>query len=160
MTRHPRLPALIVLVSAATLGALYLVAWGQIEKHWKNGGNQTLDALKKQVETEGKSPRGVSAETWLAYADALANAKQFAPAADAYKEVIALQPSKRDAKFQCGLALAQADAPNPFYDYLKELVYGDPKVAEDLFNRPETQTYLKEDRFVSLAKEAKNQAMD
>jgi tetratricopeptide (TPR) repeat protein len=160
MTRHPRLPALIVLVAATTLGALYLVAWGRIEKRWKNGGNQTLAALQKQVESEGKSAKGVSAETWQAYADALVNARQFAPAADAYKEAIALQPSRRDTKFQCGLALAQAGAPDRLYDFLKELVYGDARVAEDLLNRPEAQKFLKEERFASLAKEAKNQAMD
>src|SRR4051794_50468 len=113
MTRHPRLPALIVLVVATSLGALYLVAWGQVEKYWK-GGNQNLDALRKQVEAEGKAGT-VSAQTWLAYADALANAKRFAAASDAYKEVISLQPGKRDAKFQCGLALAQAGASGPFY---------------------------------------------
>jgi len=158
MTRHPRLPALIVLVAATTLGALYLVAWGQVEKYWK-GGNQNLDALRKQVEAEGKAGT-VSAQTWRAYADALVNAKQFAPASDAYKEVIALQPGNRDPKFQCGLALAQAGASAPFYDFLKELVYSDAKVAEDLFARPEAQKYLSEERFSSLAKEAKNQAMD
>ena len=159
MTRHPRLPALIVFVVAAALGGLYLVAWGQVEKYWKRGGNQTLDALRTQVEAEGRAGT-VSPETWLAYADALVAAKQFAPASDAYKEVIALQPGKRDPKFQCGLALAQAGASGPFYDFLKELVYSDAKVAEDLFSRPEAQPYLKDERFASLAKEAKNQAMD
>jgi hypothetical protein len=159
MTRHPRLPALIVLVAATTVGALYLVTWGHVERYWKGGGNQTLEALRKRVEAEGKGGR-VSAETWLAYADALNDDKQFAAAADAYREVIALQPTKRDPKFQCGLALAQAGAANPFYDFVKDLVYGDAKVAEDLFNRPEAQQYLKEERFASLAKEAKNQAMD
>jgi len=158
MIRHPRLPALIVFVVAATLGALYLVAWGQVEKYWR-GGNQTLDALRKKVEAEGKAG-AVSAETWLAYADALVNAKRFADASEAYKEVISLQPGKRDPKFQCGLALAQAGASGPFYDFLKELVYSDAKVAEDLFSRPEAQPYLKDERFTSLAKEAKNQAMD
>src|SRR4051812_21866902 len=160
MKRYPRMPALMVLVGAALLGAVYVVAWGRVEKYWKNGGDQTLDGLRKRVEAEGKTPKGVSAETWLAYADALLGAKQFGPASDAYKEVIALQPSRRDPKFQCGLALAQAGEANPFYDFLKELVYGDAKVAEDLFGRPEAQPYLKEDRFASLAKEAKNQAMD
>jgi hypothetical protein len=160
MTRHPRLPALIVLVAATTLGALYLVAWGRVEKYWKKGGDRTVDALQKQVEAEGKTTKGVSAETWQAYAEALVGAKQFAAAADAFKEVIALRPGQKDAKFQCGLALAQAGAPNPFYDFLKELVYGDARVAEDLFSRPEAQKYLKEERFASLAKEAKNQAMD
>ena len=159
MTRHPRLPALIVFVVAATLGALYLVAWGQVEKYWKGGGNQTLDALRKQVEAEGKAG-AVSAATWRAYADALVNAKQFAAASDAYKEVIAIEPGKRDPKFQCGLALAQAGTSGPFYDFLKELVYSDAKVAEELLGRPEAQPYLKDERFTSLAKEAKNQAMD
>ena len=160
MKRYPRMPALIVLTVAVLLGAAYVVAWGRVEKYWKKGGDQTLEALRKRVETEGKTDKGVSAETWGAYADALVNAKQFGAAADAYKEVIALQPGKRDPRFQCGLALAQAGAADPFYDFLKEMVYSDAKVTEDLFARPEAQPYLKEERFASLAKEAKNQAMD
>ena len=172
MTRHPRTPALIILAVAALLGGFYVTAWGRIEKLWKKTGDQTVESLEKRIAAEGKTPAGVSAATWRAYAEALADAKRFAAAAAAYKEVIALQPGQRDPKFQRGLALAQAGkqpganpdearaAADEFYSFQKELVYGEAKIAVDLFDRPEGQKYLAEERFVSLAKEAKNQAMD
>lgn len=168
MTRHPRTPALIILISATALGTLYVVASAQIQKHRKQTGSQTLESLAKRITDEGKQPGGVSPDAWRAYADALMAAKQFDEAGKAYKEVIALRPGERTAKFQCGLALAQAgqqkDAPSTaaddFYNFQKELVYGEAKLAVDLFDTPEAQPYLKDDRFASLAKEAKNQAMD
>ena len=44
---------------------------------------------------------------------------------------------------------------------LRVLVYSsDAKLAQELFDRPEAQKYLAEERFSSLSKEAKNQAMD
>jgi predicted Zn-dependent protease len=168
MTRHPRTPALIILVIAAAVGTVYVVAYAQIQKHRNKTGNQTLEALAKRITDEGKQPGGVSPDAWRAYADALMTAKQFDEAAKAYKEVIALQPGDRKVKFQCGLALAQAgqqphappSAADDFYTFQKELVYGEAKLAVDLFDTPEAQPYLKDDRFASLAKEAKNQAMD
>jgi len=160
MTRHPRTPALIILVTAFAIGTVYVVASAQIQKHRKQTGDHTLEALARRITEEGKRPAGVSADAWRAYADALMNAKQFDQAAKAYKEVIALKPDDRKSKFQCGLALAQANAADDFYNYQKELVYGEAKLAVDLFDAPEAQKYLKDDRFASLAKEAKNQAMD
>ena len=168
MTRHPRTPALIILVVAAAIGTAYVVAQAQIQKHRNKTGDHTLEALARRITDEGKRPGGVSPDAWRAYADALLSAKQFDEAAKAYKEVIALRPGERNAKFQCGLALAQAgqqknaptSATDDFYDFQKELVYGEAKLAVDLFDAPEAQPYLKQDRFASLAKEAKNQAMD
>ena len=168
MTRHPRTPALIVLVAATALGALYVAAWGRVEKYLKGSANQTLEALARRIAEEGKRPGGVSADAWQAYAQALTDARQHTEAAKAWKEVVALRPNERDAKFQCGLALALAglepgappEAANEFYEFQKQLVYGEATVAKNLFERPEIQKYLKEDRFASLSKEANNQAMD
>jgi hypothetical protein len=47
-----------------------------------------------------------------------------------------------------------------FYSFQKDLVYSEAKLAVELFERPETQRFLSEERFANLAKEAKNQAMD
>ena len=163
MNRYPRKPALLILLVAATLGVAYVAAWGKIERYLKKQpGDHSIEALEKKIAAE-QGPDGTgkaSAATWRAYAEALAEARQHARAAAAFKEVLALEPYHRDAKFQCGLALALAGQADEFYNFQKELVYGEAKLAVDLFERPEAQKYLSEERFSSLAKEAKNQAMD
>jgi hypothetical protein len=95
-----------------------------------------------------------------AYGDALVAAKEFGRAAAAYREVLEVEPGNRAVKYQRGLALAQANAPELFYQFQKDLVYSEPKLAVEIFERAEAQKYLSEERFSSLAKEAKNQAMD
>jgi tetratricopeptide (TPR) repeat protein len=160
MNRYPRKPAMIVLLATLALGVFYVTAWGRIERLWKKQpGDQSLVALEKRIESEGKAG-GVKIETWRAYGAALLEAKQFAKAATAFREVLAMDPQQRDAKFQCGLALAQAGAADEFYSFQKDLVYSEAKLAVELFERPETQGYLAQERFANLAKEAKNQAMD
>src|SRR5258706_11875175 len=161
MNRYPSKQALIVVLIALTLGVVYVTAWAKIEQLWKKQPtDQNLEALKRKVAEETKSPGGVSVATWRAYGEALSDAKQFAPAAVAFREALAIDPAQRDAKFQCGLALAQAGAADEFYDFLKDLVYSEAKLAVELFERPEAQKYLAQERFASLSKEAKNQAMD
>jgi tetratricopeptide (TPR) repeat protein len=160
VTRHPRKPALIVVLLALGVGVFYVKAWGKIERLWtKQPGEQSVEALEKRVAQESKTGK-VSVATWTAYANALSDAKQYTKAAAAYREVLAIDPTQRGAKFQVGLALAQAGAADEFYYYQKDLVYGEPKLAVELFDRPEAQKYMSEDRFVALSKEAKSQAMD
>ena len=151
---------MIVLLVTLALGTFYVTAWGKIERLWKKQpGDQSVVALEKRIEEE-RGGAGVKVETWRAYGAALSDAKRFKDAAKAFQEVLAIDPQQRDAKFQCGLALAQAGAADEFYTFQKELVYSEAKLAVELFERPETQHYLAEERFASLAKEAKNQAMD
>jgi cytochrome c-type biogenesis protein CcmH/NrfG len=160
MNRYPRKPALLVLLVTATIGVVYVTAWGRIEQIWKKQtGDRSIAALEKQIENETKTGT-VKASTWRAYGDALADGKEFGKAATAYKEALALEPFQRDVKFQCGLALAQAGASDDFYNFQKDLVYSDAKTAVELFDRPEAKKYLSESRFSALVKEAKNQAMD
>lgn len=154
---------MLILLVAATLGVAYVTAWGTIERYLKKQpADQGIQALEKQIaDAQGPEGRGtVPAATWRAYAQALADARQYARAAVAYKEVLAIEPYNRDAKFQCGLSLALAGQADEFYNFQKELVYGEAKLAVELFERPEAQRYLAEDRFSALSKEAKNQAMD
>jgi hypothetical protein len=160
MNQYPRKPALIVLLVALTLGVVYVSAWGQIEKLWKKqGSTQGIDALEAKI-AQLKASGGVPAATWLEYANALVEAKQYAKAAAAYKELLLIEPFHHDAKFQCGLAYAMAGASDDFYNFQKDLVYSEPKLAVDLFERPETQRFRAEKRFADLVNEAKNQAMD
>ena len=160
MTRHPRLPALIVLSSPATLASATSWPGGR----WRSIGrrrNQTLDALRKQVEAEGKAG-AVSAGDVAGLRGRTRErlSKRFAAASNAYQGGHRARAGRAGSEIPVRLVLAQAGASGPFYDFLKELVYSDAKVAEETFSRPEGQPYLKDERFTSLAKEAKNQAMD
>ena len=160
MNHYPRKPALIVVVVALTLGVIYVSAWGRIERLWKKQpADQSIEALKQRID-EGLKKGNVPIATWQAYGEALADAKQYTAAAAAFQEVLAQDPAKREAKFGCGLALAQANKPDEFYAFLKDMVFGEPKLAVELFERPEAQKFMGEARFAALSKEAKNQAMD
>jgi tetratricopeptide (TPR) repeat protein len=160
MKRYPRTPASLIVLGALALGVLYVVAWGRVEQLWKHQpGERSVEALEKRLAEEQKTGRA-SAATWRAYGDALVEAKRWSDAATAFKEVLAIEPANRNAKFQCGLALAQSGQADEFYKFQKELVYGEAKLAVELFERPEAQRYLAEERFSALSKEAKNQAMD
>jgi tetratricopeptide (TPR) repeat protein len=160
MNQYPRKPALIVLLVATVLGVVYVSAWGKIEKLWKKQPDaQSLEAMEANIaELEKKGT--VPAATWSAYANALMNAKEYSKAAAAFKEVLSVEPFQHDAKFQCGLALAMGGDADGFYDFQKNLIYSEPKLAVDIFDRPETQGFRKEKRFADLVNEAKNQAMD
>lgn len=156
MNRYSRKPALIILVVATTLGVAYMVAWGQVERYLKKkNGDQSIEAIEQKIAAGDHS-----AQTWNSYADALLAAKQFGKAADAYKQVIALQPFKRDAKFQCGICLAHANRKEEFFAFAKEQVYSEAKLAVELLDRPEAQAFSNDPRFAALKDEARNQAMD
>jgi cytochrome c-type biogenesis protein CcmH/NrfG len=161
MLRYRRTPALIVLVVMALLGVGYVLAWDRVERLWKKSpGEQSIQALEKRMADGDKS-----AGTWSAYAEALAKAKEHARAANAYKELIKLEPGKKEAKFQCAVCLANAaQGENRYldelYNFLNELLLAEPKLTMEILDRPETQKFMGEDRFVALKTEAKNQAMD
>src|SRR5258706_3481561 len=101
MNRYPRKPALIVVLIALTLGVVYVTAWAKIEQLWKKQPtDQNLEALKRKVAEETKSPGGVSVATWRAYGEALSDAKQFAPAAAGVREAVVIDPDHPDATVQ------------------------------------------------------------
>jgi tetratricopeptide (TPR) repeat protein len=160
MNRYPRKPALIVLAIVVLLGGAYLIAWNRAEaKNREKAGGNSVEAIEKKI-AEEKAGGVVSLATWRAYGDALMDAKEFAKAAVAFQELLQLDPRLRDVKFQRGLALAQSGAGDAFYQFQKDLVYSEPKLALEIFERAETQRYQAEERFSSLAREAKHQAMD
>jgi cytochrome c-type biogenesis protein CcmH/NrfG len=160
MNHHPRKPAVIVLTVAAVLAGVFLVAWNKVEAYYKEkrGGN-TIEAMEQRI-AEEKKAGAVSPQTWLAFGQLLMDGREYDRAAAAFKEVLEIQPLNRDAKFQRGLALAQSGQSDAFYQFQKDLVYSEAKLAVELFERTEAQRYLGEDRFSALEKEAKNQAMD
>lgn len=151
MNRYYRLPSLFVLLIVVGAGALYLHRYGRA-----NGtGGQGLEALEKIIQ-KGKADK----ETWLSYAEALSAAGKFDRAAQAFKKVLEIEPSHRQAKVGCALSLAQAAKADDLYAYVKDLVFSEPKLAMDLLERPELSTYMSDARFEALQKEAKAQAMD
>ena len=156
MRRYRRMPAAIILAVIGVLGVGYVLAWDRVERIWKKSpGEQSVSALEKKIADGDKS-----AGTWMAYGEALAKAKDYARAAVAYKEVIRLEPVRKDAKFQCAVCLAQAGKADELHDYMKELVVAEPKLAMEILDRPEAQKFVSEERFAQLKVEARNQAMD
>ena len=155
MRRYRRMPAVIILAVIGVLGAGYVLAWDKVERIWKKSPvEQSVEALEKKIAAGDQS-----AATWLAYAEAL-KAKDPGRAATAYQQVIKLEPGHKEAKFQCALCLANAARANELHDFLKELVYAEPKLAMMILDRPEAQKYVSEERFALLKTEARNQAMD
>jgi tetratricopeptide (TPR) repeat protein len=156
MNTYPRKPAAIILAVTLVLGLAYATAWGRIQRLWKDQPTgQGVEALEKRIASGDRA-----AATWYAYGQALADAGQFEKAAAAFREVLAIEPTKRDALFQCGVALARAGNADGFYAFQKDLVITEAKLALELFDRPEARQFLAEDRFTTLVTEAKSQAMD
>src|SRR5205814_7919382 len=97
MKTYPRKPAMIILSAALVVGILYVSAWGTVERLWKKQpAAQGIEALRKKIAAGDHT-----SATWYAYGDALMDARKFEDAAAAFKEVLAIEPSKREAKFQC-----------------------------------------------------------
>jgi tetratricopeptide (TPR) repeat protein len=156
MVRHyRRLPALLVLVVATAAGAVYVKVSGKA-----NGtGTAKLEELAKTIGDKD------DAKTWETYGELLSKASppRFDQAALAYGKVLEKEPDNRNAKVHRAMALAQVagDAgANEFYNYMRSIVYSEPKLAMELLERQECKPHLSQARFVALAKEARAQAMD
>lgn len=100
------------------------------------------------------------ADLWRQYALRLQEDKQFDHAAQAYERVLQFDPYDRPAKLQCASVLALAGNAERLAQFMKQVIMLDPKLAVDIFTRPEMQTYLADSRFVALSQEAKVQSMD
>jgi hypothetical protein len=155
MIRYRRTPALIVLLVTVGLGVGYVLAWDKVERFWRGAGDRDIASLEKKIEGGDKS-----AATWLAYAEALARAKEYARAATAYGQVIKVEPGRKEAKFQRAICLALATRGDELYEFLKEIVLTEPKLTMEILDRPETQKFGGEARFAMLKNEARDQAMD
>ncbi len=69
-------------------------------------------------------------------------------------------PYNREIRLRAGSFLALAGDPDPFYSFVRDLVYSDARLAVDLLDRAECRTYLTQPRFVALQAEARAQSMD
>src|SRR5687768_15411425 len=104
MERHPRKPALFVLLLTVLIGGAYLITWKSLQAARADGN--TVEALEKRIADEKAANKGaVAANTWQSYGDALMKAGDHKRASIAYQEVLQLDPRNRTARFQRGLAL-------------------------------------------------------
>jgi tetratricopeptide (TPR) repeat protein len=114
----------------------------------------TIEQLERAI-----AGSNADAPTWALYAQRLGERGDYVHAAAAWRRVLDLRPDDRAAHIGRGVALARSN-PDAFYAYMQELSLAEPKMAVDIFSRPECTSLLGQDRFRTLAKEAKAQAMD
>jgi len=151
--RHSRIPAALVLVAAIALAGVYLFAWNRLAR--AQTSSRALDQLESLI-AAGRADAAI----WDAYGQKLQELKRYDRAVAAYHKALEIEPLHRDARFHCAIALVEMGDREATFIHMRDLVIGDPKLAEDLFERPEMRACLAEARFAALAKEAHVQAMD
>ena len=149
---HRRLPAIVVLLISIGVGAIYLRTWA---KAGDAGPGGTLDELARAI-ASGKN----DALTWLAYAQRLEESNRFDHAAQAYRKVLDLESRNRAAQAGCAIALAKSENEEELLSYMQSLTFSDAKKAMEVFEQPEIRPFLSQQRFSSLSREARAQAMD
>ena len=121
----------------------------------RGGHGSTLAQLEQAIANPD-----ASTETWLLYAQHLQQKQRFDHAVMAYQRVLETDPNSRTANLQCAAALAQLGDADRLYGFLTHLTQLDPRLALDVFGRPELQRYLKHDRFKFLLNHARIQSLD
>jgi tetratricopeptide (TPR) repeat protein len=152
MIQRSRKPAVAVLLATFVAGAAYL--------HGTAAASRTADGpALAQLEVAIADP-DATPETWLLYAQLLQQAGRFPHAAAAYQRVLEADPFSHVANLQCAVVLALAGDADQFYGFMNKLLLVDPRLALDIFGRPEAQRYLSADRFQTLFAQARVQSMD
>ena len=152
MIQHSRTPAAVVLLLTFLVAAGYV--WNSRAAD-RVGHGPTLAQLEQAI----ANPEA-STETWLLYAQRLQQEQRFDHAALAYQRVIETDPDSRTANLQCAAALAQLGDADRLHGFLSHLTQLDPRLALDVFGRPELQRYLKQAPFQSLLNQARIQSLD
>ena len=98
--------------------------------------------------------------TWLAYAQTLQAAHQYAKATIAFQHFLETDPYQRDARMACAACVAQLGDKDAFFRFMDETISLMPKTAVDIFSRPEAAPYLADARFQDLQQKAAAGAMD
>jgi tetratricopeptide (TPR) repeat protein len=111
-------------------------------------------------ELEKTATKTDDSKVWMQYAQVLFSLGRHQHAAQAYHKVLQKQPYNNQARYQRALALAQSDDEDAYFRYMQNLVLTYPQMATELFAQPECQRFLTQDRFRSLAREARVQAVD
>jgi hypothetical protein len=146
MIQHSRKPAVAVLVAVIFASVLYVRNSHVVAT--ANAGTD-LSELERAI-----------TETWLLYAQRLQDAKRLDHAALAYQRVLADDPYNRMANLQCATLLAATGNADKFYSFMNNLLLVEPRMALDIFGRPEARPFLAEARFQNLQSQAQSQSMD
>jgi tetratricopeptide (TPR) repeat protein len=152
MNQRSRTPAGLILLLTFLLGAGYV--WST-RVEGRVGTGQTLEQLEQAIANPD-----ATTETWLHYAQCLQHERRYDHAVLAYQRVLETDPYSRAANFQCVAALALLGDGDRLHSFLVKLIQLDPRLALDVFTRPELQPYLKQSRFAEAHKQAVVQAMD
>jgi hypothetical protein len=152
MIQRSRKPAAAILLATVVAGVVYV--------HSTGAASSPADGpALAELEVAIANP-DAPLETWLTYAQRLQQAGRFAHAAAAYQRVLETDPFCRVANFQCAVVLAKAGDPDAFYSFMANLLLSEPRLALEIFGRPEIQRYMGEERFQSLLAQARVQSMD
>ena len=152
MIQHSRKPAAVILLLMLGLSTLLVLDRRTLAR----GADDTeLAALQLAI-----AQPDAKTQTWLKYAQKLQAVGQPRHAAMAYRRVLAAEPYNRIARLNGAICLAKAGQADDFYTFMHDTVLIDPKLAVDVFERPEAQAFLSEPRFQALSREAQVQSMD
>jgi hypothetical protein len=158
MRRYHRLPALLMLIAAFTLGVLYVRTWARPAP---SAQVATLAELMAQIAAGKAGP-----DTWFAYGQRLAEKGDLDGAVLAYRQVMSMdRANHRQARVECALALARAareraEKEDEFYRFIQDLIHADPRFAMELLERSEFRDLAGRPRFQAARRDARAQAMD
>ena len=145
MIQHSRIPAIITLAAIAGIGAVVFANHRGVA----TADESELAALQAAVAQPDAKPAA-----WLTYATKLQALGRFSRAEIAYKSFLESDPYNRQARLQCAICVALAGSGDDFAEFMKGTILVDPKLAVDIFGRPEAAKYLGEERFKALQREA------
>ena len=145
--RHNRIPAITIILTGCVLSLVL----GFIST---DDTKVDFDELEKRVTTTDDS------KVWMQYARALDSLGRHQHAAQAYQQILQLEPYNNQARYRGALALVRSDDEEAYFQYMQNLALTYPQMATELFAQPECQRYLTQERFRTLVREARVQAVD
>lgn len=152
MVQYSRTPAIVVAI-LAVVGGWWLLSGG-VSAVSINDAPALADLQVLIAQPDA------GRELWLQYAQRLQQAGQFLHAAQAYQRVLQFDPYDRPTKLQCAAVLARAGNADELARFMKQVCSLDPKLAMDIFTRPDMLSYLAQPAFIALSNEARVQSMD
>lgn len=152
MLQASRTPAAAILLATFVAGTAYVYA---TRTDARASRTQSLTELEQAVANPD-----ASTDTWLLYGQRLQQDQRFEHAVMAYQRVLETDPYSRTANIQCVAALSLLGDTDRLAGFLAHLIQLDPRLALDVFGRPEIQPHLRLERFQGLLNQARIQSLD